>query len=188
MKKLIIVMTTVIFLSACNIAEEIANEVEKEVGKKIRDVVTEQFENIENEIDKKTAEKAGEITIDRVVDGDTFVSSSTGTEENYRLLLVDTPETVHPNKPEEPFGSEASDYTKEKLEGKTVEIEFDQAERDQYGRLLVYVWIDDTLFNQELLQEGLAEVSVYPPNTRYVDEFEEIEELAKEEKIGIWSL
>lgn len=188
MKKIIITMFTVTILSGCSLAEDLANEVEREVTNQIKDVVKEQFENIENEIDKKTAEKAGEITIDRVVDGDTFVSTSTGKEENYRLLLVDTPETVHPNKEEEPYGAEASAYTKERLEGQTVEIEFDQSERDQYGRLLVYVWIDGQLFNQELLQEGLAQVSVYPPNTRYVDEFEELEELAKEEEIGIWGL
>lgn len=188
MKKLLMVMLTILFLSGCSLAEEITNEVEKEVTNTIEGVIKEQFDNIGNEIDKKTAEKAGEITIDRVVDGDTFVSSSTGTEENYRLLLVDTPETVHPNKGEEPFGAEASEYTKERLEGQTVEIEFDQAERDQYGRLLVYVWIDGNLFNKELLQEGLAAVSVYAPNTRYVDEFEELEEIAKEEEKGIWSL
>ncbi len=185
-KILIILILSISFLTGCSDElidigkRELTNQLEKELNK--------QLDNIGKEINKKTAKKAGEITVDRVVDGDTFVSSSTGKEERYRLILVDTPETVHPNKPEQPFGKEASDYTTERLEGQTVQIEFDQQERDRYGRLLVYVWVGDELFNQTLLEEGLAQVVIFPPNTRYVDEFEAIQDIAKSEKIGMWGL
>lgn len=62
-----------------------------------------------------------------------------GKTEKIRILLIDTPETVHPNKPVEPWGPVASQFTKDALTGKTVELEFDVQERDQYGRLLAYV-------------------------------------------------
>lgn len=183
--KVFSLIISILLLSGCsNLSDVLLDEAESFV----RDSIREQFENIENEIDKKNAETEGEITVDRVVDGDTFISNATGEEERYRLLLVDTPETVHPEKGEQPMGAEASEYAKERLEGETVEIEFDEEETDQYGRYLVYVYVDGELFNQELLQQGLAEVTVYEPNTRYVKEFEEIQSIAQEEEIGIWGL
>ena len=47
-------------------------------------------------------------TVTRVVNGDTLVVDIAGQEERVRLIGVDTPETVHPNKPVEYFGKEAS--------------------------------------------------------------------------------
>jgi len=124
----------------------------------------------------------------RVVDGDTFEAIIDGREETVRLILVDTPETVHPSKPVEPFGPEASQYAKETLEGKDVRLELDVSERDQYGRVLAYVWIGDRMFNEMLLEKGLARVAVFPPNVKYVDRFREIEKEAKRKGIGIWSV
>jgi len=124
----------------------------------------------------------------RVVDGDTFEAIIDGREETVRLILVDTPETVHPSKPVEPFGPEASQYAKETLEGKDVRLELDVSERDQYGRVLAYVWIGDRMFNEMLLEKGLARVAVFPPDVKYVDRFREIEKEAKRKGIGIWSV
>lgn len=56
-------------------------------------------------------------TVTRVVDGDTIVVSISGREEKVRLIGVDTPETVHPNKPVEYFGKEASAFTRRTAEG-----------------------------------------------------------------------
>ncbi|MDP5273215.1 thermonuclease family protein [Chengkuizengella axinellae] len=110
-----------------------------------------------------------------------------GDEDTVRLLMVDTPETVHPNQEVEAFGPEASEFAKETLEGKKVRLELDESERDKYDRLLVYLWIEDEMFNEMLLERGLAEVAyVIEPNTRYVDEFREIEERAKGFGVGMW--
>lgn len=111
-----------------------------------------------------------------------------GKEERVRLVLVDTPETKHPTKPVQPFGPEASAFTKEMLTGKNVQVELDVQERDQYGRILAYVYIDGKMFNELLLEKGLARVAVFPPNTRYVDEFYAIQKKAQEAKLGIWSI
>jgi endonuclease YncB( thermonuclease family) len=129
-------------------------------------------------------------TVISVVDGDTVKVRVNGQEETIRLLLVDTPETVHPNKPVQPFGKEASNYLKSLLpSGKTVSIELDVSERDKYGRLLAYLYVDGKMVNELLLQKGLARVAyVYVPNTRYVDTFRDIQRTAQEQGIGIWSI
>lgn len=129
------------------------------------------------------------VMVTNVVDGDTLDVSINNKEERIRLLLVDTPETKHPSKPVQPFGPEASQFAKETLEGKEVEIELDISERDKYGRLLAYVWIEGKMFNELLLEKGLARVAyVYPPNTKYVDQFYEIQKEAQKAGIGIWSI
>lgn len=135
--------------------------------------------------------KTHTVTVERVVDGDTIeVRSENGNVEDVRMLLIDTPETVHPDKPVQPFGQEASRLTKELLpEGTKVTLERDVSERDKYGRLLAYVWKDDEMINQVLLREGLARVAyVFEPDTRYVDEFRAIEKTARQEERGIWSI
>jgi len=124
-----------------------------------------------------------------VVDGDTIdVRLKSGKQERVRFILVDTPETVHPKKGEEPFGREASDFTKKTLSGQKVDLKLGVQERDKYGRLLAYVYLKDgTMINELLLQKGLARVAVFPPNTEFVDQFRDIEAQAKKEYKGIWS-
>jgi len=53
---------------------------------------------------------------------------------------VDTPETVHPRKPVEKFGKEASDFTKNTLTNHIVWLTFDHEPVDHYGRRLAYIW------------------------------------------------
>jgi micrococcal nuclease len=125
----------------------------------------------------------------RVVDGDTVKIKVDGKEETVRLLLIDTPETVHPSKPVQPFGPEASSFTKELLTGKEIQLEMDIGERDKYGRLLAYIYVDGQMVNELLLKKGLARVAyVYEPNTKYVDDFYAIQKQAQQEEVGIWSI
>lgn len=128
------------------------------------------------------------VDVIEVVDGDTIKVKIDGKDETVRMILVDTPETKHPNKPVQPFGSEASDFTKQELNGKQVGLEFDAQERDQYGRLLAYVWTGNQLFNGVLIEKGYARVAVFPPNTKYVDQFRKIQDEARNKKAGIWSI
>jgi len=103
------------------------------------------------------------VRVERVIDGDTIVVSLLGEEERVRLIGVDTPETVAPNRPIGCYGPEASAFTKKQLEGKVVKLTTSafQRPRDDYGRLLAYVWVDLDgdgrleLFNRVLLGEGL---------------------------------
>ncbi|WP_102345493.1 thermonuclease family protein [Bacillus sp. Marseille-P3661] len=127
--------------------------------------------------------------VTNVVDGDTFDIMINNKEERVRLLLVDTPETKHPSKPVQPFGKEASQFTRDILEGKEVMVELDISERDKYGRLLAYIWVDGKMINEMLLEKGLARVAyVYAPNTKYVDSFYDIQKQAQKAAVGIWSI
>lgn len=126
--------------------------------------------------------------VTEVVDGDTFKVTINGKEETVRMLLIDTPETKHPDKPVQPFGPEASKFTKDLLTGKTVELEKDISERDKYGRLLAYVYVNGQSVQEKLLEKGLARVAVYPPDVKNVDKYREIQSKAQKAGVGIWSI
>ncbi len=132
--------------------------------------------------------------ITNVVDGDTVDAILDGKKTRIRLLGVDTPETVHPRKPVEKFGKEASDFARRTLEGRTVWITFDADPVDHYGRRLAYVWqCNGTfsenscgLFNAQIVSEGYGRMERRFQFRRY-EEFNQLEKQAKESKIGIWS-
>lgn len=127
--------------------------------------------------------------VTHVVDGDTVDVELDGKKERIRLLLVDTPEVNVSDKPPQPFGPEATEFAEQVLSGKEVRLEFDGPERDKYDRMLAYLWIGDSLFNQMLLEEGLARVAyVYDPPYKYYDDLVAAQEKAKLEKKGIWSI
>ena len=131
-----------------------------------------------------------EATFVRVVDGDTLIANIDGKEEYVRLILVDTPETKHPKQPVQPFGPEASAFMEHTYKpSDTIQLEYGPEKRDIYDRILAYVYTEDgDMFNKLLLKKGLARVAVYPPNDKYVDEFRKLEQKAKKQKIGIWSI
>jgi micrococcal nuclease len=137
------------------------------------------------------AQSSQTVTVERVVDGDTIeVNPAVGGTQDVRLLGVDTPETVDPNEPVEPYGPEASAFTKQQLEGESVTLIFDQEKTDQYGRALAYVRISGQgeTFNETLLRQGYAQLYVVPPNDRYEVTFSRAQDQARLERQGIWSL
>ncbi|GAB3051586.1 thermonuclease family protein [Virgibacillus ainsalahensis] len=139
---------------------------------------------------QETPNHAEKAIVNRVVDGDTIEINYNGSVEDVRLLLVDTPETVHPSKPVQPFGLEASNFAKETLEkGETVYIEFDGPKRDHYERLLGYIWDDGKNFNKQLLRKGLARYAyVYDPPYTHQEAFQKAENYARNNQLGIWSI
>jgi micrococcal nuclease len=128
------------------------------------------------------------MSIKKFVDGDTFwVDDGSEKGLKIRLIGVNTPETVHPQKPVEFYGIEASNYIKEILDGKKVRLEFDVSEKDRYGRTLAYVFLKDgTFINAELLKNGYGRVMTIPPNVKYAEYFVELEREARENNRGLW--
>ena len=101
----------------------------------------------------------------RVVDGDTVIVDMQGEEKRVRLIGVDCPESVHPDKERNvPYGKIASAFTRSQLEGRYVVLTADVSDTDQYGRLLRYVYLDGVLFNEVLVRQGHALAKSYPPN------------------------
>jgi micrococcal nuclease len=121
------------------------------------------------------------------VDGDTVhVRTARGTD-TVRLLGVDTPETHHPTKGVQCFGPEAAAFTESALLGRSVTLELDVEHRDLYGRLLAYVWVGDSRFNDVLLRRGYARLLVIPPNGADTGEAMLAEELtARRARRGLW--
>lgn len=131
----------------------------------------------------------GMYTVVRVIDGDTIVISYNGNSEKLRFIGVNTPEINHPEKGAEPFGVEAAEYTQKLLENQTIRLKFDVQQRDEYGRLLGYVFlVDGTFFNARLLQEGYAQVMTVPPNDKYAEDFVWLEREARKAEKGLWGI
>lgn len=127
-----------------------------------------------------------EATVKRVVDGDTFELEN---GEKVRMIGMDTPETVKPNHSVEPYGKEASNFTKELLTGQNVTLKFDVEPYDKYKRLLAYVYLSDgTFVNEKLVRDGYARIMTIPPNVAKADLFLEAEREAREQNRGLWGL
>ena len=122
----------------------------------------------------------------RTVDGDTIIVRVEGRNVIVRLIGVDTPETVHPQKPVQFFGREASAFTRRMVGGKKVRLEFDQQRRDKYMRRLAYVYLEDgTFLNAEIIKQGYGYVYTRFP-FRYMDEFRAYEREARKAGRGLW--
>ena len=119
----------------------------------------------------------------RVIDGDTIEIEG---GERVRYIGMDTPETVDPRKSVQCFGVEASNKNKELVEGKTVLLKKDISERDRYGRLLRYVFINNNLINLELVEQGFAYSDTVPPDVEYQDLFLKAQSEARAAGIGLW--
>ncbi len=95
----------------------------------------------------------GVYRVERVIDGDTLVLAN---QCRVRLIGADTPETVHPDRPVERWGPEATEFTRRFVAGGEVRLEFDGRRRDKYERFLAHVWVDGRMLDEELIRAGLA--------------------------------
>nr|WP_275431653.1 thermonuclease family protein [Salinicoccus roseus] len=172
--------------------EESIEKAEAEKEKSIEEAEA-KAEAEEEPVEEPVASKEGLIPVSlyRVVDGDTVnVIDDSGQELKLRLLLIDTPETVHPNKPVEPYGKEASARLTELLNAADqLYIEYDSGDKtDHYDRHLVYLYADDVSVHEVLLKEGLARVGYIYEQQRYLFELRAAEQYAKNRGLGIWSI
>ena len=126
------------------------------------------------------------VPVVEVTDGDTIRVDLDGQETAVRLIGIDTPERDGPYTSLECYGEDASRFTHDALEGRSVEMEFDVERTDRYGRTLAYVWLDGALFNERLVRSGYAVVTTFPPNVRYVERFTAAQRSARDEQRGLW--
>lgn len=122
--------------------------------------------------------------VTRVIDGDTIELEN---GERVRYIGIDTPESVDPRTPIQCFGKEAAKKNEELALNQGVKLEKDITDRDKYGRLLRYVYVNDTFVNLELVKTGYAHAYTYPPDVKYNAQFLAAEKGARMNKQGLWS-
>jgi micrococcal nuclease len=130
------------------------------------------------------------VTINRVIDGDTAITKDGRT---IRFLNIDTPETKKPNTPVMCFGPEASQFSKDVLEGREVTLRKDKEDEDKYGRKLRFIFIAgkntdniEQSINALLVQKGFARREIIRPNNTFEREFTAWESEAQKNGLGVW--
>ena len=118
-----------------------------------------------------------EATVKRVIDGDTLILEN---GDRVRLIGINAPEK------NQFYYGEAKEKLKEMVEGKVILLESDRVDKDKYGRLLRYVYLNKTNVNLYLVLNGYAISYPFEENEKYLKKFEAAERIAKDEKIGIW--
>ena len=131
-----------------------------------------------------------EVKLSKCVDGDTIKVKIDNKEYTVRMLAIDTPESVHPDKKVEYYGKEASEYTCNIVSNaKKIELEYDSGsdKTDKYDRLLAWVIVDGELLQDKLVSLGYAKVAYLYGDYKYTSLLEEHQELASDKNLGIWN-
>lgn len=131
----------------------------------------------------------GYVVVTKVVDGDTFYfDNGNARGEKARLIGVDAPESKTVFKKRVGYyGKEAKAYLTTLLVGQQVKLEYDIDREDQYGRALVYVYLENgTFVNAELVKQGYAMVMTVPPNVKHAALFLQLQREARKKNRGLW--
>lgn len=120
------------------------------------------------------------VTVERVIDGDTFVTTD---DEHIRLIGVDTPELDS----EDCYSQKAKTYLEDKILGKGVRLDYDEDRKDNFGRTLAYVYQGDSFINKKILKQGYGIVMTISPNTQFEDSFSTLQDNAQQDLKGLWS-
>lgn len=135
--------------------------------------------------------------VERIVDGDTIDVDRGSGDERVRLIGIDAPESKSPDEDlNTQEGKLASEFLMTELSaGAPVYLETDTRDTDKYGRLLRYVWTDppndreadaeDKMLNARIVAAGYAQAKRYPPDTRYADVLDRLQEKAVSAGAGV---
>ena len=113
----------------------------------------------------------------KVADGDTFTLLTNDNQQlRIRLHGIDAPEKS------QDFSKASKDYLTDLVMQKPVKVY--SKKRDQYGRIVAIVMVDDLVINEAMLRAGLAwHFTEYDDNSAW----REMELIAQRNKVGIWS-
>jgi micrococcal nuclease len=137
------------------------------------------------------------VFVVKVIDGDTIEIMRNGEVEKIRLVGIDTPEPYSennkkkwyglPNDHLKKWGVKAKEYTADRVYMKEVNISYDliQGNKDDYGRTLAYILIDNKNLNLELVENGYARVYTEKKSDLYL-KLIEAETKARITKVGLW--
>ncbi|PIU37079.1 hypothetical protein COS77_01305 [Candidatus Roizmanbacteria bacterium CG06_land_8_20_14_3_00_34_14] len=133
------------------------------------------LKNLNNDLLKKA--NRVEATVNKVIDGDT-VDTEGG--ERLRLYEIDAPEY-----PKDCLGVDAKARMEELVFNK--KIQYEKIGKDNFGRVLAYVYVDKLLINEVMTEEGLAYFIKGKTMTVNSLPIEQSQEKAKLVNRGVWS-
>ncbi len=118
-----------------------------------------------------------QVLVVRVIDGDTIELAD---GRRVRYSGIDTPERG------EFYSNEATARNRELVAGKIVELQRGKRDKDEFGRLPRYVYVNGVFVNAELVAQGYARAYIFDPDERYSQIFVQLEQYAKMSKRGLW--
>lgn len=164
---------------AAEISDEMAPQISTEVAIQVGTAVVEQVGTaVAGQSTTETAERAADpeaeaseeiAQVTRVIDGDTIDVLLDGKTERIRYVQINTPER------DDPCFDESTQANADLVAGKTVRLVHSKKLTDPFGRLLHYVYVGDIMVERVLVEQGWAEVVLYPPNDMHYDEFVRLE-------------
>lgn len=133
--------------------------------------------------------ESSQVVLTKCVDGDTAHFEINGVDETVRFLAIDTPELEVKGKSPEPYANEAANYTCKALkEATSIKLEYEEEKYDKYDRRLAWVFVDDELLQEKIVEEGFAKVRYLYDDYKYTKVVEDAEKIAQQEKKGVWSI
>ncbi|QTA82211.1 Nuclease, related to Staphylococcal nuclease (SNase) [Desulfonema limicola] len=124
-------------------------------------------------------------TVKYVIDGDTIILQD---KRHVRYIGINAPEIAHKDKKGQPFGQESKKFNNKLVGNNSIILEFDQIQKDQYGRTLAYVFLkNNTFVNGEIIKQGLGFCLYDKQNNHYFDKLLSLQQKAMSREIGIWS-
>lgn len=137
-------------------------------------------------VELKTSPYRYKVEVRRVIDGDTLVLES---GEKVRLIGINTPEVESRFSQLQPGGEAAKNWLQKNLRSPFIWLEYDGQQFDKYERRLAHVFLESGEYlNAELLREGLAMLTLTPPNLRYASRLITAQQQAEKNAKGIWQM
>ncbi len=159
--------------------------VPKDIGQEKPNEVQNTFTEVASDSSQTLLRNLQKVKVSRVIDGDTIELES---GQKVRYIGIDTPETVDHRRDPQCFCQEASLQNKKLVEGKDIYLEKDISQTDKYGRLLRYIYLEENeiSINEQLIKEGYAVASSYPPDIKYQEKLKTAEQEARDNQKGLW--
>lgn len=130
------------------------------------------------------------VSLIKVIDGDTIEVNINGINEKVRLIGLDTPEMSDSRESIRCFAVEAKNKTQSLIAYQNIKLEKDptQNNRDKYNRLLRYVILKDGRnLAKVIIEQGYGYEYTYRIPYVYQKEFKEAQKKAEKNKVGLWN-
>ncbi len=129
------------------------------------------------------------MVVTKIIDGDTIELAN---GEKVRYIGIDAPEKQNPK---ECFSGESTRANADIVLNKSVRLEKDKTNRDRYGRLLRYVYVQpqssgaaEIFVNEYLVRNGYAYAKQYKPDIAKHTILENAQRNASASARGLWNV